>query len=72
MSTFEADIFPYIGKRPIAEITPLELLDVLQRIEKRGALEKRAKYASAVVKYFVMPLLPAVLNIIPPLTLPAH
>ncbi|CCO68036.1 TPA: tyrosine-type recombinase/integrase [Yersinia enterocolitica] len=43
MSTFEADIFPYIGKRPIAEITPLELLDVLQRIEKRGALEKTHK-----------------------------
>ncbi|WP_145572553.1 tyrosine-type recombinase/integrase [Yersinia mollaretii] len=43
MSTFEADIFPYIGKRPIAEITPLELLDVLQRIEKRGALEKTRK-----------------------------
>lgn len=43
LSTFEADIFPYIGKRPIAEIKPLELLSVLQRIEKRGALEKTRK-----------------------------
>ncbi len=43
MSTFEADIFPYIGKRPIAEITPLELLETLKRMEKRGALEKMRK-----------------------------
>ncbi|MCL1028883.1 tyrosine-type recombinase/integrase [Serratia silvae] len=43
MSTFEADVFPYIGKRPISEIKPLELLEVLRRIEKRGALEKTRK-----------------------------
>ena len=36
---FERDIFPWIGGRPIAEITPMELLKVLRRIEDRGALE---------------------------------
>lgn len=35
----EKDIFPWIGKRPIAEITPLELLSVLRRMESRGAIE---------------------------------
>ena len=33
----ESDIFPQLGGRPIAEITPLELLTVLRRIEQRGA-----------------------------------
>lgn len=33
------DLFPYIGNRPINEITPPELLAVLRKIESRGALE---------------------------------
>jgi integrase len=36
---FERDIFPWIGARPIAQITAPELLAVIQRIESRGALE---------------------------------
>ena len=35
----ERDIFPWLGKRPVAEITPPELLAVVRRIEGRGALE---------------------------------
>jgi hypothetical protein len=31
--------FPWLGSRPIAEITPLELLTVLRRIEQRGAID---------------------------------
>jgi len=34
---FENDVFPYLGKRPIAEITPAELLDVIKKIENRDA-----------------------------------
>jgi integrase len=33
----ERDIFPYIGKQPIAAIEPPELLDVLRKVEARGA-----------------------------------
>lgn len=36
---FERDIFPWIGGRPIAEVTAPELLAVMRRIESRGALE---------------------------------
>ncbi len=43
MRRFDVDIFPYIGNRPIADITPPELLDVLRKIEKRGALGVTAK-----------------------------
>lgn len=35
----ERDIFPWLGNRPIAEITAPELLTSLQRIEKRDAIE---------------------------------
>src|SRR5438128_4597637 len=35
----ENDIFPWLGKQPIAEIKTPELLAVLRRIESRGALE---------------------------------
>ena len=41
--TFEHDVFPYIGHRPINEIKPLELMAVLAKLEKRGATEKMRK-----------------------------
>lgn len=34
---FEDDIFPWLGRRPIHEISPQEMLAVIQRIENRGA-----------------------------------
>lgn len=39
MSRLERDLFPWLGKRPIAEIKAPELLAVLRRVESRGALE---------------------------------
>lgn len=36
---FELYIFPWLGSRPIAEITPPELLAVLRKIEGKGILE---------------------------------
>ena len=35
----ERDVFPWIGKRAIAEIKAAELLAMLRRVESRGALE---------------------------------
>jgi integrase len=35
----EKDVFPWLGSRPIAEITAPEVLAVLRRIENRGALD---------------------------------
>ncbi|MBF0131159.1 MAG: integrase arm-type DNA-binding domain-containing protein [Magnetococcales bacterium] len=35
----EVDIFPWLGGRPVKEISALELLTVLRRIEDRGALD---------------------------------
>jgi integrase len=37
MGRLKKDIFPWLGPRPIAEITAPEVLEVLRRAEKRGA-----------------------------------
>lgn len=35
----EKDVFPYIGKHPIADVKAPVILDVLRQIEKRGAVD---------------------------------
>ena len=40
------DIFPWLGDRPMAEITPPELLATVRRIESRGALETARRVLS--------------------------
>lgn len=39
MRRLERDVFPWIGTMPIAHITAPILLSIMQRVEKRGALE---------------------------------
>lgn len=46
------DIFPYIGKRPIADIKSKEMLDVLRKLEQRGVLEKLKKTRQACRQIF--------------------
>lgn len=36
---FVRDIFPWVGNKPITEVTPPVLLSVIRRIEEPGALE---------------------------------
>lgn len=50
----EMNIFPYLGTRPIADITPPELLDCLRKVEKRGAYDiatKTKQIAGMVFRY---------------------
>jgi integrase len=39
MQRFVRDIFPWVGNKPITDVTPPVLLSVIRRIEERGALE---------------------------------
>lgn len=39
LARLEADIFPQIGSRPVADVEAPELLDVLRKVEKRGVIE---------------------------------
>jgi integrase len=45
MARLERDVFPWLGKRPITELTPVEVLSTLKRISDRGAKDtaKRAQ-----------------------------
>lgn len=46
------DIFPFIGKRAIAEIKPAEMLSVLRKMEQRGVLDKLKKTRQACRQIF--------------------
>jgi hypothetical protein len=50
----EQDVFPWLGRRPLADIEPPELLTCLRRVEVRGAIETahRVKYACGQVFSF--------------------
>lgn len=55
-SRLDADLLPHLGQRPIAEIEPIEVLDVIRRVEGRDAIEmaKRVmQMASAIFRYGV-------------------
>ena len=52
MVRLEADVFPAIGSRPIAEIEAPELLDVLRRVEARGALDIAKRLRQTVGQVF--------------------
>ena len=56
MARFEADVFPWIGKQPIANITPPQVLEVMRRIEARGVVEtahRALQDSSQVFRYAV-------------------
>lgn len=48
----EKMVFPWLGRRPIGEIEPPELLDCLRRIEARGALETTHRVKDACSQVF--------------------
>lgn len=52
----ERDVFPWLGARPIGEVTPLDLLPCMRRIEARGAEDTAHRILqnlSAVFRYAV-------------------
>ena len=56
LERLETNVFPVIGNRPIAEITPPVVLDVLRRIDARGAnntAHKVKSYIGQVCRYAV-------------------
>lgn len=49
---FEQDAFPWIGRRPVAEIEPPELLTILRRVTARGAIETAHRLKDACGQVF--------------------
>jgi integrase len=55
-SRLDADLLPELGPRPIASIEPIEVLDVIRKVEKRDAVEMAKRImqmASAIFRYGV-------------------
>lgn len=52
----ERDVFPYLGRRPVADIKAPEVLEVAQRIERRNILEsahRATQHIGQVMRYAV-------------------
>lgn len=52
----ENEVFPWLGRRHIRQIAPVEVLAVAQRVEKRGAVEtahRVLQYSGAIFRYAV-------------------
>lgn len=52
LARLEKDVFPWMGKRPITEITAPEVLAVLRRIDERGARHTAHKAKSEISQCF--------------------
>ena len=48
----EQDVFPWLGRRPIADIEPPELLQCLRRVEARGAFETTHRIKDSCAQVF--------------------
>jgi len=56
IARLEKDIFPWLGARPVSEITAPELLTTIRRIESRGALETAHRvlaYCGQIFRYSI-------------------
>ena len=61
----EVDVFPWLGKRPIAQITPPELLSVLRRRNRGARLIRRIVFYKPAAKFSGTPSQPGGLIVIP-------
>jgi integrase len=52
LARFESDVFPWLGKRPIAEIEAPEILAVLKRVDGRGARFTAHRLRSEISRVF--------------------
>ncbi|MBB5501608.1 integrase [Paraburkholderia sp. MM5384-R2] len=52
LARFKSDAFPWIGKRPIVEIEAPEILDVLKRVDSRGARFTAHRLRSEISRVF--------------------
>lgn len=59
LGTLELNVFPYIGALPARDVKPAHILDILKRIEKRGAPNQALftrQVCSAIFRYAVVTL----------------
>lgn len=52
LKSLENDIFPYLGDRPIKEVTAPIVLDAIRRVERRGALDAASRVLQRISSVF--------------------
>lgn len=52
LESLRKDIFPFVGKRAITDIKPVDMLAVLKKLEERGVLDKLKKIRQACKQIF--------------------
>lgn len=65
LTRLENDVFPYIGKLPINEITPMIILQVLRRVEDRGAIETAHRLKAKCSEIFCFAIIEQIIDIDP-------
>ncbi|MFC0205772.1 tyrosine-type recombinase/integrase [Novosphingobium soli] len=53
LRSLERDAFPFIGDLPVSQLTPPKVLEVLQAIEQRGAIESARRLRQRISSVFV-------------------
>lgn len=56
LTRLEQDVFPWIGARPVSEIAAADVLDVIRRVEQRGAIDLARRvfnYTGRALRYAV-------------------
>ena len=51
-NSFKRNVYPYIGNTPIDEVTPHNIMDIVQRVERRGATESAHRLFTQLNKVF--------------------
>jgi len=54
VSWFERDVLPALGRMPIADVRPLHVLDMIKKIEARGAIDSARRVRGYVSQVFEM------------------
>ena len=52
MKRLELNVFPWLGRKPVADLTPKEVLTTIRRIEERGALHTAHRVLSTCDQVF--------------------
>ena len=51
-NSFKNDVYPYIGNIPIDDVEPIQIIDIVKRVERRGATESAHRLFTQLSKVF--------------------
>ena len=55
LEALDKDVFPYLSNRSVTDILPLEMLEILRRIENEALWKNYARSGNTAIRFSVMP-----------------